>query len=242
MTSIINRFLCRRSSPLRNGSLRVEGLPGLQTVLFLIFIGSFVFIPAGIKAQSPDPAGAFLRSLAVPGWGHYHADHQNWNRGKMHLTADILLIAGLTGSVVQERNLRMTYHTQAKLRAGVDTSHRGRSFLLAVGGYGNLEEYNDVQLRSRNWSRIFPDEPENRWEWQHEEDRHHYNERRSRRENAKNRVPMLVGAMVVNRVLSAVSAYNRARSHNRVPDLSVVPVYDHNNGITGYMGTLRFTY
>lgn len=193
-------------------------------------------------AQSPEPGGAFLRSLAMPGWGHYYADRQNWNRGKLHLAADILLIAGLTGSVIQERNLHTTYHTQASLKAGVDIKNRGRSFHLAVGGYENLGAYNDYQLRSRNWNRLFPDERENRWEWRSEEDRRHYNELRSRRENAKNRVPMIAGAMVVNRILSAISAYNRARNRTAVPELSVSPVYGRDLSVGGYMGTLRFTY
>lgn len=219
------------------GRLFLKRFVLLLSFLPIVFSGS-----PTVAAQSPEPAGAFLRSLALPGWGHHYADHQNWNRGKLHLAADVLLIAGLTGSVMQERNLHTTYHTHASLKAGVDTKNRGRSFQLAVGGYENLWEYNDYQLRSRNWSRIFPDERENRWEWRSEEDRHQYNELRNRRENAKNRVPMIVGAMVVNRVLSSVSAYSRVRNQNVIPELSVSPVYDDHLDIGGYMGTLRFTY
>lgn len=145
-----------------------------------------------LTAQNPLPAGAFLRSLAAPGWGHYYADQQDWNRGKIHMTAEILLITGVAASVVQERKLRMEYHTLASLRAGVDTRGRGRPFRLAVGAYDSLDEYNDFQLRSRSWNQLFPDETRNRWAWQSEEDRRHYNELRNRSENAGNRVPMLV--------------------------------------------------
>lgn len=269
MPLIINRFLIRIFRLLRVVTLPVDSrqgkpvlpavsqrrhnLPGFRirsggvlpkklVFLFPGFIIGCLLAPESVTAQTSDPSGAFLRSLAVPGWGHYYADNQNWNRGKLHLAADILLITGLTGSAVQERNLRNKVHTQASLKAGVDTRQRERSFLLAVGGYQNLDEYNDVQLRSRNWHQIYPDEPGNRWEWQDEVDRQHYNDLRVRSENAKNRVPMIAGVMVVNRVISAISAYNRARTQRQIPELLVSPVYISDHGIGGYMGTLRFTY
>src|SRR5690554_4672041 len=69
-----------------------------------------LLIPEFLKAQSPEPRGAFLRSLALPGWGHYYADNENWNRGKVHLSADILLMAGFAGSAFQEKNLYEKYH------------------------------------------------------------------------------------------------------------------------------------
>lgn len=215
---------------------------GKRVLLFLMFLLMTGIHCPKAAAQNPDPAGAFLRSLAAPGWGHYYADQQDWNRGKIHMTAEILLITGVAASVVQERKLRKEYHTLASLRAGVDTRERGRSFRLAVGAYDTLGEYNDIQLRSRSWNRLFPDEAENRWAWQSEEDRHQYNELRNRSENAKNRVPMIAGAMVVNRVLSAISAYNRAKNRSHLPEIALSPVYGENQSISGYIGTLRFAY
>src|SRR5690625_7207641 len=85
-----------------------------------------------LASQNPLPAGAFLRSLSAPGWGHYYADHQDWNRGKIHMTAEILLITGVAASVVQERKLRMEYHTLASDRKStrLNSSHVAISYAV----------------------------------------------------------------------------------------------------------------
>src|SRR5690625_7996256 len=112
-----------------------------------------------LAAQNPLPAGAFLRSLAAPGWGHYYADQQDWNRGKIHMTAEILLITGVAASVVQERKLRMEYHTLASLRAGVDTRGRGRPVRLAGGAYASRDEETGFPMAGRSGDPAVPYAP-----------------------------------------------------------------------------------
>src|SRR5690625_1282169 len=242
MHSISERLFRSRLRARRGSGRRPVWRSGRSTLLILMLLLITGLDCRQLTAPYPLPAGSFLRSLAAPGWGHYYADQQDWNRGKIHMTAEILLITGVAASVVQERKLRMEYHTLASLRAGVDTRGRGRPFRLAVGAYDSLDEYNDFQLRSRSWNQLFPDETRNRWAWQSEEDRRHYNELRNRSENAGNRVPMLVGAMVVNRVLSAISAYNQAKRRSHLPEIALSPVYSENYSVRGYVGTIRFTY
>jgi hypothetical protein len=74
-----------------------------------------------------------------------------------------------------------------------------------------LEDYNDYQERSRNWDRLFEDVPKNRWQWSGREERYQYRDLRTRFEQIDQQLPALLGLMVVNRVISGVSAYNRAK-------------------------------
>ncbi len=192
-----------------------------------------------IKAQNdPDPRGAFLRSLAVPGWGHYYADKESWNRGKVHLGTDAILIGSIFGLNARTANLQQKYITLSNLSAGVDISNKERSFQLAMGDFNSLHEYNDFQLRSRNWHRLIEDTPENRWQWDDPDDRRRYRELRSNRDRLRNQIPVLGAFMVVNRVISGISAYNRARNHQSLPDLVILPV-DGTNGIAAQFN-LRF--
>jgi len=202
----------------------------------------FIFIAVSAAAQqNPDPRGAFLRSLAVPGWGHYYADKENWTRGQVHLGAEAALIASYFGFRHRANNLESKFITLANLRSGVDISGRSRSFHLAIGEYNSLQEYNDFQLRSRNWNRLFEQTRENNWYWQNEEDRRNYNQLRSDRERARNQLPAIVGLMTVNRVLSAISAYNRARAQSTLPDITFSPVINE-SGSAIAVATISFRF
>ena len=200
----------------------------------------FILPDDGIAQNDPDPRGAFLRSLAVPGWGHHYVDSDNWNRGKAHIGAELAMIAGYFGLRARASNIENQYLTLANLRAGVDITGRGRTFQLAIGDYNTLQEYNDFQLRSRNWNRLIADDPENRWNWTNELDRNKYNELRSERDRIRNQLPAIIGLMAVNRVVSAVSAFNRARDASG-PELTITP-FNPEDGNSGIIATVNFRF
>jgi len=197
-------------------------------------------VPAAAQ-QNPDPRGAFLRSLAVPGWGHYYADKENWTRGQIHLGAEAALIASYFGFRHRANRLETQFVTLANLRSGVNISDRSRAFRLAIGEYNSLNEYNDYQLRNRNWNRLFEEIQENNWFWQNEEDRRKYNQLRSDRERARNQLPAILGLMTLNRVVSAVSAYNRSKAKSELPDITFLPVLDE-TGSSGIVATVSFRF
>lgn len=212
--------------------------------LLALAITAFLYICLAVplKAQqNPDPRGAFLRSLAVPGWGHYYADKENWTRGQVHLGAEATLIVSYFGFRHRANRLETQFITLANLRSGVDISDRSRAFRLAIGEHNSLHEYNDYQLRSRNWNRLFEETRENNWYWQNEEDRRKYNQLRSDRERARNQLPAILGLMTVNRMISALSAYNRARAKSEMPDIAFSPVINK-TGSTGAMATVSFRF
>jgi len=213
--------------------------------IFLI-ITLLLVIPAGeMKAQSnsdPDPGGALLRSLAVPGWGHHYVDRSDWTRGKVHLGADLVLIGSLFGLHSRANRLEQQFLTLSNLRAGIDVSERDRAFRLAIGDFNSLEEYNDFQLRSRNWNRIIEDTPENRWRWESSDDRIKYRELRSSSDRVRNQLPAVAGLMVLNRVISGLSAYTRARGVLSEGNLSLLPVYNAENGENGVVARMSFRF
>lgn len=212
----------------------------MKAVSLSFLFGIMVFSP--LQAQDrPDPKISFLRSLAVPGWGHYYNDQDKWTRGKFHLGADLVLIGSYFGLNARSSNLINQYQSFARLRAGVSIDDRSRQFQLAVGRFNSLDEYNDFQLRSRNWDQILPDEPENRWEWNSSQDRQRYSELRKNSDQASNQLPAIAALMVVNRVVSAISAYRRARNLSAGPELTLLPAFVDQTQ-TGVLANLSFRF
>ena len=208
----------------------------------LVLFVTFLFLPISINAQqNSDPEGAFLRSLIIPGWGHYYVNQGQWTRGQLHLGTEVALIASYFGLSVRAKNLEMQYETLAALKAGVNITDRSRSFQIALGDFNTLQEYNDFQLRSRNWNRIFENQTENQWFWESEKSRENYNDLRADVDRVKNQLPAILGLMVVNRVVSALSAYNRAKNQAEIPEISFLPVQTNSKkvGIVGKMN-IRF--
>lgn len=196
-----------------------------RVISYLIFFLLILIEVVNVKAQdTPSPEGAFVRSLVMPGWGHYYANSDHWMRGQIHLGAEVTLIASYFGFSIRADNLEDQYETLATLKAGVEITDRSRSFQLALGDFNTLHEYNAYQLRSRNWNRLFDDQPENRWNWKTEDDRESYNDLRSDVDRVKNQLPAILGLMVVNRVVSALSAYNQAKVQSNSPVMSILPV------------------
>lgn len=196
----------------------------LNYAFLFLFLLMFLQISVSKAQDMPTPEGAFIRSLVVPGWGHYYANPDQWRRGQIHLGAEVALIASYFGFSIRANNLESQYKTLASLKAGVEIADRSRSFQLALSDFNSLQEYNEYQLRSRNWNRLFADEPENRWNWETDEDRENYNDLRSKVDRVKNQLPAILGLMVVNRVVSAVSSYNRAKQLSNIPKMAVVPI------------------
>lgn len=209
----------------------------VQTVIAVLII---TIAAVDLNAQSSlDPKNAFLRSLVMPGWGHHYVDSDAWGRGQAHLGAEVVLIASYFGLNRRAANLEDHFKTLSNLRAGVDISNRDRAFILAMGEFNSLEEYNEQQLRTRNWNRLIEDRPENRWQWESDEDRSTFTDLRSNRDRLRNQLPALLSLMAVNRVVSGISAYSRARNHSQIPEVSLLPIHGKEQGI---MANIRFRF
>ena len=200
----------------------------MKTVVFICLIllstpGVAVSQQSATAApELPDPKIAFLKSLVLPGWGHRYNDPSDWNRGKYHMATDGMLLLSWLGLKIHSENLRENWFTYARFHADVNIEGRDRTFQQAVQNFENLKAYNDFQLRSRNWDRLFSDIPQNRWNWRDPRRRDRFNDLRNRFETIDNQLPVLLGLMIANRVISGISAYNRARKRNEAFDNATV--------------------
>lgn len=220
---------------------------GLRGVLLLMMVSLMFFPSVEVKAQLqqkvelPSPRGAFLRSLALPGWGHHYIDKTNWKRGQYHLAADVVMILSYAGLTVRGNHLQNELETFAQSRANTDLSTRNREFALAVSGYDNLSEYNDYQLRSRNWDNLLPDTQENQWDWDENASRLRFQDMRERADRNDNQLPTIITLMVLNRVTSGLNAFTKARNMSKnIPEASFS--YLNEFGQSGVTARLSFDF
>jgi hypothetical protein len=214
------------------------------SILLMLFVTVFSSsVEAQVKDNEdlPSPRGAFLRSLAVPGWGHYYAENDNWNRGKYHLAGEVVLVLSYFGLNARADYLENDYYTFAGAKANTNLSGKSREYIIAVGNYDNLTSYNDAQLRTRNWDQVFPETQEFNWNWESSDFRFQYQDARERVERNRSQLPTLVALMVVNRLVSGISAFVHARDLAvNIPETSFT--YINTFGQPGVTANLRFNF
>ena len=156
-------------------------------------------------------------------------------RGHFHLGAELTFIATYAGLIYRGERLQNNYTTFANLKAGVELSGRSRQFKSAVGDFQSIHQYNDYQLRSRNWHRLLELSPENTWNWVEPNDREYYRDLRMRRDRTRNSLPAVISLMALNRVVASISSVNRVnRMGGHSGNLYFLPVTGpDNHQVTG---------
>jgi len=185
----------------------------------------------------PDPTGAFWRSLVLPGWGHRYVDKNSWTRGQWHLGSEVLLILSWVGLRVRANNLQDDAFTFVRSFANTDIEGRERDFVLAVKDFNNLQQYNDFKERSRQWDDIFPNTPEFQWQWESTQKRQEFQDLRDREDTIESQIPAVIGLMLVNRVVSAISASNKAKE--KIRSLPEFTLSKPNYAPNAYQATIR---
>lgn len=229
----------KHSAIIQNLNFKIQNF---VLVLFLMLSPSLLFAQEFAPiAELPTPKGAFLRSIVIPGWGHHYVDKTNWTRGQVHLAADVVMVLSYAGFKVRGNQLRTELETFALSNAGTNLDGRDREFQLAVANYDDLESYNDFQLRSRNWDNILPNVSANSWNWNEDTNRFQFQNMRERVDRNEGQFSTIITLMVVNRLFSALSAYNRARNvWDNAPQASLS--YLNELGQPGVTAQLRFEF
>lgn len=187
-----------------------------------------------VPIRKPKPGIAFLKSLIIPGWGHYYVNKHHWTRGKFQLAAAAILLVSYLELRSYTNHLKNDMFTYAAAYSGTDIRSRGTQFQLNVASYNSLAQYNDYQERARNWGQLYPQTSKYMWNWQSEKDRLHYVGMKNRYDRTRQQLPTLITLMVANRIISGISAYIRARKADArdLPKVALsVPLEYGTNGI-----------
>ena len=156
--------------------------------------------------------------------------------GQYHLAAEAVLLTSWLGFRIHSNVLEQNMFTMAGAYSGTNIQNRDRAFQLAVGNYNSLADYNEAQMTSRNFDRRYPETPDYQWAWESADKRLEYRDIRSRWDRTNQQLPVLLSLMVVNRVFSGLSAYNRAQNYNsNLPEVSFSYNPEFHSGVQAHI-------
>lgn len=166
--------------------------------------------------ERKSPGLAILYSMLLPGMGEYYAD--NYSTGKYFTIADGVFWGIFTGVTIYGNNKEDDYRAFANSYGDVSLDGKDDEYFANIGIYENISDYNKDKELNRNFNEVY-DEETHYWGWESNE-RKEYRNLWTSSENAKNNVRFAVGALILNRIVSAifavrsVSAYNKRESNN----------------------------
>jgi hypothetical protein len=154
---------------------------------------------------------AILYSLLLPGMGELYAD--GYASGKYFTIAEGVLWGTYIGMSVYASNQEDNYKAYATSNASINTSGKNDDYYSTISQFENIDEYNDQKALERNFNQMYNTETFF-WKWQSTEDRRTYRSMWSSSEQTTNDLRFVVGAMLLNRVVSAINAARLVGAYN----------------------------
>lgn len=146
---------------------------------------------------------AVAMSLVLPGMGEWYAG--SFDTGRYFLMADGSFWLTFAAFRLRGDWLRSDARSFGSQHAGIDFSGKDDQYLVNVGSYNSVDEYNQARLRERQFDRLYVS-PRDAWKWNSEENRLRFREMRISSDRMYENAKFAVGALVINRIISAFSA------------------------------------
>ena len=190
--------------------------------------------------EKKSPGLAIIYSLLLPGMGELYAG--NYDSGLYFTIADAVFWGGVAGFNIYGNWQENNYRAFAESNGGANLQGKDEDYFSNIGLYEDIHQYNKVQELNRNYEEIY-DVETHYWKWDSNEQRSEYRSMWTSSENAFNNIRFAVGALVVNRVVSAINAVRLVTAHNnKVDEMS----WNLSMGMTNYPNlpsslNIRFT-
>jgi TM2 domain-containing membrane protein YozV len=155
---------------------------------------------------------AIFYSFLLPGMGELYAD--SYGSGKYFTIADGALWGTLAGFVTYGKWEENNYKAYAKAYGGVNTEGKDDRYFANIGNYIDIHQYNTEKELNREFNKFY-DENTFYWSWTSQSQRREYRSMWKASENAYNAIQFIVGALILNRVASAINAVRLVNKHNR---------------------------
>jgi hypothetical protein len=155
---------------------------------------------------------AIIYSLLLPGMGELYAD--GYSSGKYFTIAEGTLWGIFIGMNTYANWQRDRYKAYAVTNAGINTNGKNADFYATIADYSSVTDFNNQQALNRNFSDMFNAET-NYWNWPSTEQRRTYRGMWSSSEQTFNDIRFVVGALIVNRIASAINAVRLVSAYNK---------------------------
>ena len=156
---------------------------------------------------------AALFSALVPGGGQYYLDRHRTAR--YYFAAEAATWIGYIAFRTYGNWRKTDYIDFAAVYADAQLAGKSEDFLSWVGFYSNIREFNNLGRAFDPERPYLWDTPANHWEWQTDQDRQTYRDLRNRSKEAYRKSDFMIGAAIVNRIVSVIDAVRSAIRMNR---------------------------
>jgi len=163
----------------------------------------------GEKIENKPSTGhqqPFFKSLLVPGWGQLSKGKRF--KAYAFFTVEATLITSLIAFRTYKGWLEEDYETFACQHAGV-IGGKDHQFYVDIGNWQDNTVFNEQRLRDRQFDRLY-NNPADRWNWDSEANRLHFKSLRIDADRAGQKSLMVLGALILNHLFSAVDASGKS--------------------------------
>jgi hypothetical protein len=164
-----------------------------------------------INQNKKNPALAILYSLLLPGMGELYAE--SYSTGKYFTIAEGVLWGVYIGMNTYGEWQKDRYKSYASSRGGVNINGKDEDYFAVIGEYISIDEYNDTKALEREFDAMY-DSEKYFWKWQSNEERKSYRSMWVSSEQTFNDMRFVVGALILNRIASAINAVRLVSAYN----------------------------
>ncbi len=166
-----------------------------------------------VHRNKKSPATAVLYSLLVPGMGELYAD--GFDQGKYSLIAEGGLWLTYFSFLQYGAWIRDDSRQFAAAHAGVTVAGKSDQYFVDIGNYSDTYEYNDYELIQRAPNKVYDVNAGYFWKWDSDESKKEFRAMRVSSERVFNNAKFVIGAVMINHIISAVNAARLTRQYNK---------------------------
>lgn len=169
------------------------------------------FSAASFEIKKKNTGLAIIYSLLLPGMGELYAE--SYESGKYFTIAEGVLWGSFIGINTYGNWQKDRYKSFAAARGNVNLEGKDDDYFAIIGEYLSIEQYNNEKALERNFGEML-NESKFYWKWS-SEDRKTYRSMWVSSEQAFNSLRFVVGALIINRIASAINAVRLVSKYNR---------------------------
>lgn len=164
-----------------------------------------------IETKKKNSGLAIIYSLLLPGMGELYAE--SYQSGKYFTIAEGVLWGTYIGINTYGNWQKDRYKSFAVANGRINIDGKDEDYFATISEYLSIDQYNNEKALERNFKEML-DENKYFWKWS-SEDRRAYRSMWVSSEQAFNNLRFVVGAMIINRIASAVNAVRLVSAYNR---------------------------
>lgn len=156
-----------------------------------------------ISTQTKSPGISALLSVLLPGAGHYYAGRMDV--GSYFLGAEATMWLGLFGVNYYGTIMKDDSRSYAVVHSGLSKDGKDDDYFSNVGTYLNIYSYNNEKLQRGEYDKLY-DINTHFWNWDSKGSQEEFDKQRKRSERTLNFNTVFITGMIVNRIISGLSA------------------------------------